>query len=66
MIKLPYFIYIALQMEGMGVSAELEFLDQQNFILSLENKVLKQRLDGLSQEHLVKCRKMVIFHLKRW
>ncbi|XP_008802936.1 basic leucine zipper 34 [Phoenix dactylifera] len=45
----------ALQIEGMGVSAELEFLDQQKFILSLENKALKQHLDGLSQEHLVKC-----------
>lgn len=45
----------ALQAEHMEVSAELEFLDQQNLILNLENKALKQRLDSLAQEHLVKC-----------
>ncbi|XP_020575375.1 uncharacterized protein At4g06598-like [Phalaenopsis equestris] len=45
----------ALQAEQMEVSAELEFLDQQNLILNLENKALKQRLDSLAQEHLVKC-----------
>ncbi|XP_010912636.1 uncharacterized protein At4g06598 [Elaeis guineensis] len=44
----------ALQAEGMEVSAELEFLDQQNLILNLENKALKQRLDSLAQEHLIK------------
>ncbi|KAI0494348.1 hypothetical protein KFK09_024482 [Dendrobium nobile] len=45
----------ALQAEQMEVSAELEFLDQQNLMLNLENKALKQRLDSLAQEHLVKC-----------
>nr|XP_019708541.1 uncharacterized protein At4g06598 [Elaeis guineensis] len=45
----------ALQAEGMEVSAELEFLDKQNLILNLENKTLKQRLDSLAQEHLIKC-----------
>ncbi|XLR30973.1 hypothetical protein S83_058873, partial [Arachis hypogaea] len=29
--------------EGSEVSAELEFLNQQNLILSMENKALKQR-----------------------
>ncbi|KAL0412750.1 UNVERIFIED_CONTAM: hypothetical protein Sradi_1476700 [Sesamum radiatum] len=40
--------------EGSEVSAELEFLNQQNLILSMENKALKQRLDSLSQEQLIK------------
>lgn len=44
----------ALQVEGSEVSAELQFLDQQNLILSLENKALKQRLDNLAQEQLLK------------
>ncbi|ONK57649.1 uncharacterized protein A4U43_C09F2660 [Asparagus officinalis] len=44
----------ALQAEGMEVSAELEFVDQQNLILNMENQTLKQRLDSLSQEHLIK------------
>ncbi|KAJ6792093.1 Uncharacterized protein M6B38_242065 [Iris pallida] len=44
----------ALQAEGMEVSAELKFMDQQNIILDLENKALKQRLDSLAQEQLVK------------
>ncbi|KAJ6696461.1 hypothetical protein OIU74_015380 [Salix koriyanagi] len=35
----------ALQAEGSGVSAELEFLNQQTLILSMENKSLKQRLE---------------------
>ncbi|KAG0499795.1 hypothetical protein HPP92_004486 [Vanilla planifolia] len=43
-----------LQAEALEVSAELEFLDQQNIILNLENKALKQRLDSVAQEHLVK------------
>lgn len=45
----------ALQAEGSEVSAELEFLNQQNLILSMENKALKQRLESLSQEQLIKC-----------
>ncbi|PHT97195.1 hypothetical protein BC332_33879 [Capsicum chinense] len=36
------------------VSAELEFLNQQNLILSMENKALKQRLESLAQEQLIK------------
>ncbi|WOK97378.1 hypothetical protein Cni_G06086 [Canna indica] len=43
-----------LQAEGSEISAELEFLDRQNLILSLENRSLKQRLDNLSQEQLIK------------
>ncbi|KAJ0972123.1 hypothetical protein J5N97_020082 [Dioscorea zingiberensis] len=45
----------ALQAKRSEVSAELEFLDQQNLILNLENKTLKQRLDSLQQEQLIKC-----------
>ncbi|KAJ4833059.1 hypothetical protein Tsubulata_001031 [Turnera subulata] len=40
--------------EGSEVSAELEFLNQQNIILSMENKALKQRLENLAQEQLIK------------
>ena len=40
----------------MEVSAELEFIDQQNLILNMENQTLKQRLDSLAQEHLIKKR----------
>ncbi|KAK8958861.1 hypothetical protein KSP40_PGU005781 [Platanthera guangdongensis] len=42
--------------EGLEVSAELDFVDQQNLMLSLENKALKQRLDSLTQEQLIKHR----------
>nr|GME13488.1 Basic-leucine zipper transcription factor family protein isoform 1 [Ipomoea batatas]GME17013.1 Basic-leucine zipper transcription factor family protein isoform 1 [Ipomoea batatas] len=44
----------ALQVDGSVVSAELEFLNQQNLILSMENKALKQQLESLAQEHLIK------------
>ncbi|PIA30730.1 hypothetical protein AQUCO_05400080v1 [Aquilegia coerulea] len=43
-----------LQTEGSEVTAEIEFLDQQNLILNMQNKALKQRLDSLSQEHVIK------------
>lgn len=43
-----------IQAEGSEVSAELEFLNQQNLILSMENKALKQRLENLTQEQLIK------------
>lgn len=43
-----------LQAEGSEVSAELEFLNQQNLILSMENKALKHRLESLGQEQLIK------------
>lgn len=44
-------------MDGLDISAELEFLGKQNLILSMENKALKQRLDSLAQEHLIKYSK---------
>lgn len=44
----------ALQAEGTEISAELEFLNQQNLILNMENKALKQRLESVSQEQLIK------------
>ncbi|KAK9286402.1 hypothetical protein L1049_014798 [Liquidambar formosana] len=44
----------SLQEEGSEVSAELEFLNKQNLILSMENKALKQRLESLTQEQLIK------------
>ncbi|KAK1309710.1 Uncharacterized protein QJS10_CPA08g01258 [Acorus calamus] len=44
----------ALQAKGSEVSAELAFLDEQNIILNLENKTLKQRLDSLAQEQCLK------------
>lgn len=44
----------ALQAEGSEVSAELEFFNQQNLILSMENKALKQRLESLTQEQAIK------------
>ncbi|CAI8593854.1 unnamed protein product [Vicia faba] len=44
----------SLQAEGSEVSAELEFLNQQNLILSMENKELKQHLESLAQEQLIK------------
>lgn len=43
-----------LQAEGCEVTAQLEFVNQQNLILSMENQALKQRLDNLAQEHLIK------------
>ncbi|KAG1370029.1 hypothetical protein COCNU_15G003950 [Cocos nucifera] len=57
--KLQYIAELERNAEGMEVSAELEFLDKQNLILNLENKTLKQRLDSLAQEHLIKCRKYI-------
>ncbi|VFQ89656.1 unnamed protein product [Cuscuta campestris] len=44
----------ALQAEGCEVSAELEFLNQRNLIMNMENKALKQRLESLAQEQLIK------------
>ncbi|KAK8700113.1 hypothetical protein V6N13_018517 [Hibiscus sabdariffa] len=44
----------ALQAEGFEISAKLEFLNQQNLILSMENKALKLRLEGLAQEQVIK------------
>ncbi|XXG87114.1 hypothetical protein AAC387_Pa11g1880 [Persea americana] len=44
----------ALQAEGSEVLAQLDFMGQQNLILNMENKALKQRVDSLAQEQLVK------------
>ncbi|KAK6915955.1 hypothetical protein RJ641_018816 [Dillenia turbinata] len=52
--KLQYIAELERNAEGSEVSAELEFLNQQNLILSMENKALKQRLDNLAQEQLIK------------
>jgi hypothetical protein len=32
----------------------MDFLDQQNIMLNMENEALKRRLETLSQEHLIK------------
>ncbi|PPD75061.1 hypothetical protein GOBAR_DD28026 [Gossypium barbadense] len=52
--KLQYIAELERNAEGSEVSAELEFLNQQNLILSMENKALKQRLEGLAQEKAIK------------
>ncbi|KAI7982312.1 Basic leucine zipper 34 [Camellia lanceoleosa] len=44
----------ALQACLYNFSAELEFLNQQNLILTVENKALKQCLESLAQEQLIK------------
>ena len=52
---------LTLQAEGYEVSAGLEFLDQQNLILGMENMALKQRLESLSQEKFIKhCKFLII------
>lgn len=48
------FFFWTIQSEGIDVSAEMEFLSQQNIMLDLENKALKQRLESLAQEQLIK------------
>ncbi|KAL5660113.1 hypothetical protein ACJX0J_027238 [Zea mays] len=52
----PYRIlnFLCLQTEGIEVTAEIDFIGQQNIMLDLENKALKQWLESLSQEHLIK------------
>ncbi|KAK4799865.1 hypothetical protein SAY86_025230 [Trapa natans] len=55
----------ALQIEGSGVTAELEFLNQQNLILSMQNKALKQRLESLAQEQMIK-RCMLFFSFSNY
>ncbi|URE41327.1 ABC transporter [Musa troglodytarum] len=53
--KLQYIAELERNAEGLELSAQLQFLDQQNLILSLENKALKQRLDCLfSMRHWAK------------
>jgi hypothetical protein len=51
-------IFCTPQAEGSEVSAELEFVNQQNLILSMENKALKQRFENLAHEQLIKCCKL--------
>ncbi|XP_012855003.1 PREDICTED: uncharacterized protein At4g06598 isoform X2 [Erythranthe guttata] len=43
-----------LKAEGFEISAELEFVEQQNIILSMENRTLRQRLESISQEQMIK------------
>lgn len=57
--KLRYIVQLerhlqALQARGTEASAELEFLDQYNLILGMENRALKYRLDTLQQQQLIK------------
>ncbi|KAK4339903.1 hypothetical protein RND71_041365 [Anisodus tanguticus] len=52
--KRQYIAELERDAEGSEVSAELEFLNQQNLILSMENKALKQRSENLAQEQLIK------------
>jgi len=44
----------ALQAEESEVSAEVAFLNQQRLIFTLENQALKQCINGLCQEKLIK------------
>lgn len=44
----------ALEAESSDVSGELKFLNQRSLILTMENKALKQRLENLAQEQLIK------------
>lgn len=57
--KLQYITHLErtveiLKAEGVGVSAELEFMEQQNMILTMENRALRQRLESISQEQMIK------------
>lgn len=57
--KLQYIAHLErtveiLKAEGAGVSAELEFIEQQNMILTMENRALRQRLESISQEQMIK------------
>ncbi|XP_051139527.1 uncharacterized protein At4g06598-like [Andrographis paniculata] len=57
--KLQYIAHLEktvdmLKVEGTGISAELEFLEQQNMILTMENRALRQRLESVSQEQIIK------------
>ncbi|XP_020554123.1 uncharacterized protein At4g06598-like isoform X2 [Sesamum indicum] len=57
--KLQYIAHLErtvqiLKAEGSEVSAELEFIEQQNMILNMENRALRQRLESISQEQIIK------------
>jgi len=43
-----------MQSEGVEISTKMEFLTQQNIMPDLENKALKQRMECLLQEQLIK------------
>jgi len=43
-----------MQSEGVEISTKMEFLTQQNIMPDLENKALKQRMECLPQEQLIK------------
>ncbi|KAG5544440.1 hypothetical protein RHGRI_017011 [Rhododendron griersonianum] len=51
-------MFLALQADVSKFSTALEFLDQHNTIMRMENQVLKQRLDKLAQEHVRKTVEM--------
>jgi hypothetical protein len=44
---------LCLLTEEIEVTAEMYFLSQQNIMLDMENKALKQGLECLSHEHLI-------------
>ncbi|KAG6508170.1 hypothetical protein ZIOFF_033541 [Zingiber officinale] len=52
--KLQYIAELEMIAQSLQISAELEFLDRQNLILNLENRSLRQRLDNLSHQRLIK------------
>lgn len=57
--KLQYIAHLertvqTLQAEGVEITAGIEFLEQQNMILAMENRALRQRLDSVTQEQLIK------------
>ncbi|XP_047979995.1 basic leucine zipper 6-like [Salvia hispanica] len=57
--KLQYIAHLErtieiLKAEGAGVSADLEFMEQQNMLLTMENQALRQRLESISQEQMIK------------
>ncbi|KAH0453941.1 hypothetical protein IEQ34_018265 [Dendrobium chrysotoxum] len=53
--KLQYITELENCAEGMEILAQLQYVEEQNFILSFENEVLKQRLNSMLQEQLIKC-----------
>ncbi|GFP81401.1 basic leucine zipper 2 [Phtheirospermum japonicum] len=55
-----------LKAEGSEVSAELEFLEQQNIILTMENRALRQRLESVSQEQIIKnCNSLFLLFIQK-
>ncbi|KAL9269454.1 hypothetical protein AKJ16_DCAP20730 [Drosera capensis] len=62
--KLQYIAELERNVEGSEVAAELEFLNQQSLILSMENKALKQRLETMAQEQLIKY--LITWLMLKW